>query len=143
MLTEQQADYWTRRLPRTYADKQPQDYERAKIKLNVRLIERAINAAERANPGRGKGDLAIEKAAKHFGYTKEALMQPLRSKNIVRARSLAMYVYKNVVGANLAQTGRRFGKDHSTVIHAIKKIEKSPPLKKLGDDIAAHVLWLK
>lgn len=143
MLTEQQADYWTRRLPRTYANKQPCDHDRVKIKVNVRLIERAINAAERKNPGRGKGDLAIEKAAKHFGYTKEALMQPLRSKNIVRARCLAMYVYRSVVGASYQQTGRRFGKDHSTVMHAIKKIEMCPSLKKLGDDIAAHVLWLK
>ena len=143
MLTEQQADYWTRRLPRTYANKQPCDHDRVKIKINVRLIERAINAAERANPSKGKGDLAIEKAAKHFGYTKEALMQPLRSKNIVRARNLAMYVYKNMVGANLTQTGQRFGKDRTTVNHAIKKIEKSPPLKKLADDIIAHVLWLK
>lgn len=143
MLTEQQADYWTRRLPRTYADKHPCNNDRVKIKINVRLIERAINAAERANPGKGKGDLAIEKAAKHFGYTKEALMQPIRSKNIVRARSLAMYVYRNVVGASYQQIGLRFGRDHSTVIHAIKKIEKSPPLKKMADDIIAHVLWLK
>ena len=143
MLTEQQADYWTKRLPRTYANKKPYDHDRVKIKINVRLIERAINEAERKNPGRGKGDLAIKKAAKHFGYTKEALMQPIRLKNIVRARCLAMYVYKNVVGTGYTQTGRRFGKDHSTVMHAIKKIEMCPSLKKLGDDITAHVLWLK
>jgi len=140
MLTDEQAAYWTRRLPRTYADKQPcEQHERKKITFNMRLLERAINSM----PARYKGDLAIEKAAKQYGYTPEALMQPIRSKTIVRARSLAMYVYSKVTGAGPTATGRRFEKDHSTVLHAIKKIEMCPALKKLGDDIVAHVLWLK
>ena len=139
MLTEEQAVYWTRRLPRTYANKQPCEHERKKITFNIRLLERAINSM----PKRFKGDLAIKKAANHYGYTPEALMQPIRRKTIVRARSLAMYVYFNVTKSSVSATSRRFGKDRSTVLHSIKKIEMCPALKKLGDDIVTHVLWLK
>ena len=46
------------------------------------------------------------------------------SRHISFPRQIAMYLCKALTGASLPETGRRFGgKHHSTVIHAIRKIE--------------------
>jgi chromosomal replication initiator protein len=48
-----------------------------------------------------------------------------RSRDIARPRQLAMYLSKILTPKSLADIGRKFGKkDHTTVIHAVKKIEE-------------------
>ena len=56
-------------------------------------------------------------------------MADLRSKrkprSIVRPRMIAMYLCRQLVGSSYPEIGMRFGgKDHSTVINAIKRIEQ-------------------
>lgn len=154
MLTEQQADYWTRRLPRTYEKEPPVNLEFSKISFNKSIIERAIAEAEAIERKKRKrfipnevgitrGEIAIERAAAFFNYHPDTLMVPNRSKNIVRARLLAIYVFMKVTGLGYSPTARRFGKDHSTIIHAMKKIGKSPVLQKIGDQISNEILSMK
>jgi chromosomal replication initiator protein len=55
-------------------------------------------------------------------------IQELRSQRrtavVVRARQIAMYLAKKLTGQSLPEIGRRFGdRDHSTVLHAVRKIE--------------------
>ena len=48
-----------------------------------------------------------------------------RSRTISRPRQLAMFLAKNLTSKSLPEIGRRFGgRDHTTVIHAVKKIEE-------------------
>ena len=48
-----------------------------------------------------------------------------RSPDLVRARQLAMYICRQKLGLSYPELGKAFGgKDHSTVIHAVKKIRK-------------------
>jgi chromosomal replication initiator protein len=52
------------------------------------------------------------------------LRGPSRRADLVRARSLAMYLIRNLTGASLQEVGRLLGnRDHTTVMHALKKIE--------------------
>ncbi|HEY5672275.1 MAG TPA: chromosomal replication initiator protein DnaA [Malonomonas sp.] len=54
-----------------------------------------------------------------------------RLKTLVLPRQIAMYVCRKLTSSSYPEIGSKFGgKDHSTVIHAIKKIEKS-----MADDI--------
>ena len=47
-----------------------------------------------------------------------------RSRHIARPRQIAMYLSKKLTTKSLPEIGRKFtGRDHTTVIHAIKKIE--------------------
>lgn len=47
-----------------------------------------------------------------------------RLKAIARPRQVAMYLAKNLTSRSLSEIGRRFGKkDHTTIIHAVKRIE--------------------
>src|SRR5210317_2597775 len=48
-----------------------------------------------------------------------------RSRHIARPRQIAMYLSKKLTTKSLPEIGRKFtGRDHTTVIHAIKKIEE-------------------
>jgi chromosomal replication initiator protein len=48
-----------------------------------------------------------------------------RSRSIARPRQIAMYLAKNLTYKSLTDIGKKFGgKDHTTVMHAIKKIEQ-------------------
>ncbi len=63
-------------------------------------------------------------AARHFALTVADLRGPSRRQNISLARSLAMYVARQVTGKSLEAVGKYFGgRDHTTVLHACRKIE--------------------
>ncbi len=51
-------------------------------------------------------------------------MSSRRSRSVARPRQIAMYLSKKMTTKSLPDIGRRFsGRDHTTVIHAIKKVE--------------------
>jgi chromosomal replication initiator protein len=52
------------------------------------------------------------------------LCSPRRAPNLVRARQLGMYVARNSTDASLAEIARAFQRDHSTVLHSIRTVEK-------------------
>jgi chromosomal replication initiator protein len=70
-------------------------------------------------------DLVQEMVASYFGVRKEELVGNSRSGRAARARRFAMYLCRKVTGASLIEIARSFGrKDHTTVIHSIKKVEE-------------------
>jgi chromosomal replication initiator protein len=61
---------------------------------------------------------------KHFSVTKADLLSACRARTLVRPRQIAMYIAKVMTGRSLPEIGRRFGnRDHTTVLHAVRKIE--------------------
>jgi len=52
------------------------------------------------------------------------LKSPKRTRALAFARQVAMYLARKLAGASLPAIGEKFGRDHSTVIHAIQVIEK-------------------
>jgi chromosomal replication initiator protein len=52
-------------------------------------------------------------------------MSARRQKSITTARQIAMYLCKNLTTKSLPDIGKGFGgKDHSTVIHSVKKVKE-------------------
>ena len=52
------------------------------------------------------------------------LLSSRRTANVVRPRQVAMYLAKILTLRSLPEIGRRFGgRDHTTVLHAVRKIE--------------------
>ena len=48
-----------------------------------------------------------------------------RARAIARPRQIAMYLAKRLTTRSLPEIGRKFGgRDHSTVIHAVKRVEE-------------------
>jgi chromosomal replication initiator protein len=62
--------------------------------------------------------------ASHFNLRVSDLKAKKKTKQIVLARQIAIYLSRKLSKLSLVEIGERFGgKDHSTVLHAIKKIE--------------------
>jgi len=82
-----------------------------------------------------KRELSIEEiqkiVASHYGIKVSDLKSSKRLKVLVLPRQVAMYLARQLTSSSYPEIGDKFGgKDHSTIIHAIKKIEK-----KLEEDI--------
>ncbi len=63
--------------------------------------------------------------AQYFEMNEEYILNDVRQPDIVHARQVAMYLCRDLLGLSYPAIGKFFGgKDHSTVIYAIKKIKK-------------------
>jgi chromosomal replication initiator protein len=63
--------------------------------------------------------------AQHFSLKVADLKSPKRLKALVLPRQIAMYLSRQLTSQSFPEIGDKFGgKDHSTIIHAIKKVEK-------------------
>ncbi len=63
--------------------------------------------------------------ARHFNVSKADLLSARRTRTIVRPRQIAMYLAKMLTPRSLPEIGRRFGgRDHTTVLHAVRKVEE-------------------
>ena len=63
--------------------------------------------------------------AAYFNLNIEEMLSPRRSRSLARPRQIAMYLSKHHTTNSLPDIGRKFAnRDHTTVIHAVKKIEE-------------------
>lgn len=70
-----------------------------------------------------------EIVAEYFGISLADLLGKRRDQRVVRPRQVAMYLCKEMIGASYPEIGAHFGgKDHTTVMHAFRKIDEN-----LGD----------
>jgi chromosomal replication initiator protein len=70
--------------------------------------------------------------ARQYNVSRSDLLSSRRTANVVRPRQVAMYLAKTLTLRSLPEIGRRFGgRDHTTVLHAVRKIENL-----LGNDTA-------
>ena len=70
-------------------------------------------------------DVIIEEVCKFYNLEPSLLRGQGRSKDISLARQIAMYQIRRMTNLSLKEIGAEFGgRDHSTVIHAVKKIRK-------------------
>jgi len=66
----------------------------------------------------------IRVVAKHYRVDSTDILSSRRTANVVRPRQMAMYLAKTLTLRSLPEIGRRFGgRDHTTVLHAVRKIE--------------------
>lgn len=67
--------------------------------------------------------LIMEVVAEHFGISIEQILSKSRSNDVAKPRQIAMYLCKNMTDASLEAIGKVLGgRDHSTVVHGIKKV---------------------
>lgn len=67
----------------------------------------------------------IQKAVGVYcGVSRGDMLSARRTRNVVRPRQIAMYLCKKLTLRSLPEIGRKFGgRDHTTVLHAVRKIE--------------------
>jgi len=107
-----------------------------RAKITVDLAALALRDMDRqSEPTRIRIDDILKIVGHHYSVTRADLLSPRRARSIVRPRQVGMYLAKKFTPRSLPEIGRRFGgRDHSTVLHAVRKIKE---LMK-GDDILAR-----
>ncbi|MCG6882584.1 MAG: chromosomal replication initiator protein DnaA [Silicimonas sp.] len=65
------------------------------------------------------------KVSEHYNIRLSDLIGPKRVRTFARPRQVAMYLSKQLTSRSLPEIGRRFGgRDHTTVMHGVRKIEE-------------------
>lgn len=86
-------------------------------------------------------DEIIRKVADHYNLRMTDILSPRRARSVARPRQVAMFLAKTLTTKSLPEIGRRFGgRDHTTVIHAVRRIEE---LRTHDNQIAEDVELLR
>ena len=101
------------------------------VSLTVETAEIAIRDLVRLRePKRVKIEDIQKLVAARYNVSRADILSERRTAAVVKPRQIAMYLSKSLTLRSLPEIGRRFGgRDHTTVLHAVRKIEKA-----LGDD---------
>jgi chromosomal replication initiator protein len=73
-------------------------------------------------------NLIISQVCKFYSVDEITLRGSQKSKGIAEPRQIAMYLIRKLTNLSLPDIGKEFGKDHSTVLYNIRKVEMA--LKK-------------
>jgi chromosomal replication initiator protein len=76
-----------------------------------------------------------------FGLTVEQLKSKSRTRDLVHARQVGMYVCRELTDLSYPQIGKEFGgRDHTTVIHAYEKVSsRMTDRRKTYEDVTALI----
>ena len=93
--------------------------------ITIELAENIINEFKYENEKVISCDFIKETVSKYFSINKDDLSGNKRSNDIAFPRQIAMYLCREIANMSYPQIGEDFGgRDHSTVMHGCKKIEK-------------------
>jgi chromosomal replication initiator protein len=110
--------------------------------VTLELVHEALRAVD--VPGRRRSiEEIMQIAARASGVTVEELRGRSRRRRIVRPRQLAMFLCRRFTDASLAEIGRAFRRDHSTVIYSLEQIEmrtvEQPQLRYELESLASRL----
>jgi len=93
--------------------------------INLDMTQEVLSDLLRANDRRVTIDEIQRKVAEHFTLKMSDLLSERRARAVARPRQVAMYLCKKLTPRSLPEIGRKFGgRDHTTVMHAVKKIDE-------------------
>ena len=69
--------------------------------------------------------LIISQVCKFYSIDESVLRGTLKNKGTTEARQVAIYLIRKLTNLSLPDIGKEFGKDHSTILYAIRKVEVS------------------
>jgi chromosomal replication initiator protein len=94
--------------------------------VTLDLAKEALGGVLRSGPALVvTAELIRERVATEWGVSVDGLMSKRRTKELTVPRQVAMYLIRELVDLSLVEIGNLFGgRDHSTVIHAINKVEE-------------------
>ena len=109
--------------------------------INIDLVQECLSDILRTSERKVTIEEIIRKVAEHYNLRMADLISARRARVVARPRQIAMFLSKSLTSKSLPEIGRKFGgRDHTTVIHAIKKIEE---LKLVDVQIADEVEILR
>ncbi|MEM7695717.1 MAG: chromosomal replication initiator protein DnaA [Pseudomonadota bacterium] len=94
--------------------------------ITIKMAENALRDLLRARESRKPKIEDIQRVvSQHYSVSRQDLVSARRTRTIVLPRQIAMFLCKALTPRSLPEIGRRFGnRDHTTVLHAVRKIDK-------------------
>ncbi len=93
--------------------------------ITMDMVQECLADILRASERKVTVEEIMRKVADHYHLRMSDLLSPRRARNVARPRQVAMYLSKQLTSKSLPDIGRRFGgRDHTTVIHAVRKVEE-------------------
>lgn len=93
--------------------------------ITLEMTQEVLQDLLRANDRRVTVDEIQRQVADYFNIKLSDLLSSRRARQIARPRQVAMYLCKQLTSKSLPSIGRKFGgRDHTTVMHAVKRIEE-------------------
>jgi chromosomal replication initiator protein len=109
--------------------------------IDLEFAQTMLTDAVRANARRITVDEIQKACAAHYKIDPGEMRSKRRARAVARPRQVAMYLAKKMTPRSLPEIGRIFGgRDHSTVIHAVRTIEG---LRETNPDIDADIRALQ
>ncbi len=108
--------------------------------IDIAFAEDVLAEMFRASRRRITIDEIQRRVSDHFKIRQAEMVSARRAREVARPRQIAMYLAKQLTPRSLPEIGRKFGgRDHTTVIHAVRQIER---LRGLDHDIDTDVRTL-
>ena len=93
--------------------------------ITIEVVEKSLNEYIHQKEKIISADYIQDIVAKYFNINKEDLTSSKKSNDIAYPRQIAMYLCRTVAQMTFPKIGAAFGgRDHTTVMHAVNKIEK-------------------
>lgn len=94
------------------------------MEIDQSTVDRAIQDMIRSNEFTITPDNIIREVCRFFRVEEDQIRGPSRSRDILNARQIAMYLIRSMTSISLDETGKLFGgRDHSTALNGITKVE--------------------
>ena len=113
--------------------------------LDLPHISRAIDDMfKNENSALPTPGLIISQVCKFYSIDESVLRGTLKNKGTTEARQVAIYLIRKLTNLSLPDIGKEFGRDHSTILYAIRKVEvalkdENPSLQNNIRDITANI----
>jgi chromosomal replication initiator protein len=93
--------------------------------ITLEMTQEVLADLLRSSERRITIDEIQKKVAEHYNIRVSDMHSARRARQVARPRQVAMYLAKQLTPRSLPEIGRKFGgRDHTTVIHAVRKIEE-------------------
>ena len=93
--------------------------------ITLETTQEVLRDLLRANDRKATIDDIQKKVCEYYNVRVAEMHSPKRARSIARPRQVAMFLCKMLTPRSLPEIGRKFGgRDHTTVMHAVKKIEE-------------------
>ncbi len=112
---------------------------------NLSLVQDVVrDVINDTQPEPIKVEKIIAEVAKTYNISESDILSNRRTSALVLARQVAMYIARETTDLSFKAIGESFGKDHTTVLHNVNKIEEflrdKPYQKELVDDLIKNLI---
>jgi chromosomal replication initiator protein len=107
--------------------------------VSIEMAQDVLKDLLRSNERRVTIEEIQRAVVEHYQLKMSDMVSTRRARAVARPRQVAMYLAKQLTPRSLPEIGKKFGgRDHTTVMHAVKQVEKlSESDRSLADDVAA------